>query len=310
MKNLSDLWPGLDLRHLAAFRAVAETGSFAQAAKVLGYTQPAVSHQVATLERIAGHRFFDRGSGRGHATLTAAGRLFATHVDALETRFASAREDLDAFEVGDSAVLRVGAFQSVSARIVPELVSRLRDRTPAISVELTESADEEDAVARLVAGELDFAFTLLPLGDERVDAIELLDDPYYVACAPNGARRVEIESLRDLADYPIVAPRTCRSWTSIAEQLRGQGIEPQYAFRTDDNFAVKGLVKRGVGIAFVSRLTLDSMGDGLDVVPIDHLVPPRRIALAWSRDRVLLPRQELFISVVRETCDELRAGSA
>jgi DNA-binding transcriptional LysR family regulator len=308
MINISDLWPGLDLRHLAAFRAVGETGSFAQAARELGYTQPAISHQIATLERIAGHRLLDRGSGRGYVTLTAAGHIFALHVDALETRLASARADLDALKLGDSAALRVGAFQSLSARIVPELVSRLGSSAPAISVELMESADEDDLLRRLAVGELDFAFTLLPLDDARFAAIEVIEDPYYVASSSNSGHRVELESLRDLANTPIVAPRSCRSWMSIAGQLRAQGVEPKYAFRTDDNFAVKGLVERGIGITFVTRLTLDAMGDGLDAFSVDHLVPPRRIALAWNRDRVLLPHQELFISVVRETCEELYAG--
>ena len=57
---LSDLWPGLDLRHLAAFSAVAKTGSFARGAELLGYTQPAVSQQVAALEKIVGQRLFER----------------------------------------------------------------------------------------------------------------------------------------------------------------------------------------------------------------------------------------------------------
>src|SRR4051794_4770195 len=64
---LADLWPGLDLRHLAAFEAVARLRSFARVAQELGYTQPAVSQQVAALERIVGQRLVERSSGRAEA---------------------------------------------------------------------------------------------------------------------------------------------------------------------------------------------------------------------------------------------------
>jgi DNA-binding transcriptional LysR family regulator len=66
--DIFDLWSGLDSRHLAAFQAVAHTRSVARAAAQLGYTQPAVSHQLATLERLVGARLVDRGSGRGRAS--------------------------------------------------------------------------------------------------------------------------------------------------------------------------------------------------------------------------------------------------
>jgi DNA-binding transcriptional LysR family regulator len=305
MKNPLDLWAGLDLRHLVAFQAVAETGSFARASERLGYTQPAISHQVATLERIVGQRLFERSSGRSSVTPTEAGRLFAVHLDALTSRLGSARADLDALSAGETGVVRIGAFQSMSARIVPELFQRLAAGDHGISIELTESAEEAELLARLDRGDLDFAFTLLPLDDDRFATIELLHDPYYVAGPAGGAYRLEIDSLRDIGDTPIIAPRTCRSWTAIVEQLRAAGVEPKYAFRTDDNFALKGLIQGGVGIAFITRLTLDMMGDDLEVFPVAGLVAPRRIALTWSRQRALLPLGEVFISLALEACNAI-----
>lgn len=303
MKNPLDFWPGLDVRQLIAFCAVAETGSFVKAAERLGYTQPAISHQVATLERIAGQRLFDRSRGRSGATLTPAGQLFASHVIALGSRLGSARADLDTLNAGKSGVLRVGAFQSVSARLLPGLLQGLAADSQSISVELSESADEDELLAWLSRGELDFAFTLLPLDDDQFATIELLHDSYYLAGSRQCHYRLKIDSLADLKDIPLVAPRTCRSWASIAAQLRAAGVEPRYAFRTDDNFALKGLVQSGLGVAFLTQLTLEMMGDDLETFSLDRLVPPRRIALTWSRQRALLPLQELFISLTRQSCE-------
>src|SRR5262245_39147462 len=73
----SDLWLGVELRHLAALQAIAEEGSFGRAAKRLGYTQSAISQQVATLERIVGEKLVERPGGPRPVALTEAGRLFS-----------------------------------------------------------------------------------------------------------------------------------------------------------------------------------------------------------------------------------------
>jgi DNA-binding transcriptional LysR family regulator len=305
--NFFDFWHGLDLRQLIAFQVVAETQSFAEAARRLGYTQPAVSYQVASLERVVGHRLIDRSSGRSGATLTAAGAVLAAHVKAFAARLACARADLDALEAGEVQTLRVGAFQSVAARILPRVVPKLADAAPGLTIELAEAAHELEMLDRVAYGDLDFAFTLLPLEDERLAFVELLHDPYYlVADSALGP----IDSLADLKDTPLIAPRSCRSVHVIDAHLRGAGVSPTYAFRTDDDFALKGFVQNRAGVAFVSRLTLDTLGGDLASTPVDHLIPDRRIALTWARGREAAPYRESFVALTREACGEIAAEIA
>jgi DNA-binding transcriptional LysR family regulator len=77
-----DTWNGLDVRHLAAFEAVAEEGSFHRAARRLRYAQSTISHQIATLERIIGKRLIERGAGPQPVRLTATGATPLPHVEA------------------------------------------------------------------------------------------------------------------------------------------------------------------------------------------------------------------------------------
>src|SRR6266487_6530699 len=96
----SDPWPGLELRHLVAFRAVARERSFRAAAASLGFTQAAVSQQLALLERRLGRRLVERRSGHRGVELTEAGALLLRHADEILRRVAVARSDLETLEAG------------------------------------------------------------------------------------------------------------------------------------------------------------------------------------------------------------------
>src|SRR5581483_2154800 len=116
-----DLWLGLELRHLIALKAIAEEGTFGRAASRLGYTQSAVSQQIATLERIVGQRLIDRPGGPRPVSLTEAGELLLRHADAIAARLQAAHADLAALDAGESGPIRIGTYQSVGSKVLPAL---------------------------------------------------------------------------------------------------------------------------------------------------------------------------------------------
>src|SRR5213076_2648505 len=120
----ADGWLGVELRHFLALEAVARQGSFGKAATALGYTQSAVSQQITTLERIVGHRLVERPGGPKPVSLTDAGRLLLTHADAIAARVAAAQADLVALAEGQAGPLRIGVYQSVGQRVLPEVMRR------------------------------------------------------------------------------------------------------------------------------------------------------------------------------------------
>src|ERR671936_384060 len=176
----ADRWLGVELRHFLALEAVARAGSFGKAAAALGYTQSAVSQQIATLERLVGQKLVERPGGPKPVSLTEAGRLLLTHAEAIVARIAAAQADLTALGDGEAGTLRVGVFQSVGQRILPELMRRFFDSWPKVEVTLTESADDTELLSDVERGELDLAFADLPLVDGPFESVELLRDPYVL----------------------------------------------------------------------------------------------------------------------------------
>src|SRR5207302_4556353 len=188
-----DRWLGVELRHFLALEAVAREHSFAKAAFALGYTQSAVSQQIATLERLVGQKLVERPGGPKPVSLTEAGRLLLTHAEAIAARVAAAQADLTALEDGEAGTLRVGVFQSVGQRILPELMRRYLGSWPKVGVSLTESADDSSLLAQVERGELDLTFSDLPLTEGPFESVELLRDP-YVLVVPAGSELAERRS--------------------------------------------------------------------------------------------------------------------
>src|SRR5919201_7062569 len=178
-----DRWLGIELRHLLALEAVAREGSFGKAAVSLGYTQSAVSQQIAMLERIVGQRLIERPGGPRPVSLTEAGRLLLTHAEAIAARLAAAQADLNALGDGEAGTLRVGVFQSVGQRVLPEVMRRFRESWPKVDVTLTESADDAELLGLVERGDLDLTFSDLPLVEGPFESVELLRDPYLLVVA-------------------------------------------------------------------------------------------------------------------------------
>src|SRR2546421_4796752 len=174
---------GVELRHLAALEAVGRTRSFGRAARELGYTQSAVSQQIAQLERNVGQRLVDRPGGPRPVDLTDAGRLLLRHADAIVAQLDAARADMAALAEGAAGPLRVGIYQSVGARILPGLVRRFREEWPRVQGSVREESAAPDLLRLLEHGELDLTFAELPLPDGPFEAEEVLQDPYVLLVA-------------------------------------------------------------------------------------------------------------------------------
>jgi molybdate transport repressor ModE-like protein len=298
-----DRWLGIELRHFLALEAVARAGSFGKAAASLGYTQSAVSQQIATLERIVGQRLVERPGGPKPVSLTEAGRLLLTHADAIAARVAAAQADLTALGDGEAGTLRVGVFQSVGQRILPELMRRFLQAWPLVDVTLTESADDTELLGLVERGELDLTFSDLPLVEGPFDSVELMRDPYVLVVPAESvlAERSTPPSDREIAELDLIGHKHCRTIANVEARF---GRPLTFVFRSDHNQTVQALVAAGVGMALVPRLTMDPEDEATTLIELPK-VTPRVIALAWHRDRYRTPTARAFVEMTQQVTAEL-----
>ncbi|MHB1241825.1 MAG: LysR family transcriptional regulator [Gaiellaceae bacterium] len=301
-----DSWLGVELRHLAALEAVAREGSFGRAAVSLGYTQSAISQQIQTLERLVGERLVERPGGPRAVSLTEAGALLLRHAESIVARLHAAQADMDALGQGHGGRLRIGTFQSVGARVLPEVMRRYLAAWPHVELVLTESASDDELLRLVERGELDLAFAMPPLLEGPFEAVELLADPYVLLVpADHELAASSATNLAGLGDLTLIGNRACRSTMLAEDELAQRGVSVDVAFRSDDNGTVQGLVGAGFGAALVPLLTVDHNDDRVRVLELDPKIPPRRIALAWHRDRHRSPATRGFADVATEVCREV-----
>jgi DNA-binding transcriptional LysR family regulator len=294
----------LGLTRLKVFREVACLGSFTKAAETLGYAQPSISHHVAQLERELGAQLFERQARR--VQLTPAGQVFLGHVQSVLIQLADAeREVAETAKVG-GRVLRVVAFPTAAATLIPPAVAAFRDGLPEVDLRLTE-ADPPESVPALVAGDHDLAlvYDYPALGsnpEAGADLEPLFVDHMAVAVpaahplATSGSVRLE-----QLSHETWLAPHSsvCRDAVDFA--CRKAGFVPDVVSETNDYMAAQGLVASGVGVALLPRLAVAmSRRPGVALLPLSEPVIERVTFIATRSGAYRSPLTDAFRAVLRQ----------
>ncbi|TFC25610.1 LysR family transcriptional regulator [Cryobacterium sp. TMT1-3] len=271
MSHLPGQGPDLDALALRVVRAVHETGSITAAAAALGYSQPAVSQQLKRLEQRLGLAVVER-VGRG-VRLTEAGLVLARHAVTVETALDAAAGEIAELQGLRSGLVRLVAFPSASATLVPSLLARMKQQHAQISITYLE-AEPPEAVAAVRENRADLAITFSYPGD-RVDphresaqglrvATLRRDEMMLVLPVGHPLAGAEPETgapvdLGGLADENWVAgcPR-CRG--HLLDLCDRRGFTPRISYETDNVAAVFGLVEAGIGVALLPALAIESAG--------------------------------------------------
>lgn len=293
----------LDIRHLAALAAVATEGTFGRAAARLGYTQSAVSQQIAGLERQVGAPVFDRPGGPRPVTLTPLGELLLGHAVEILDRVETAAAAVERFRAGDIGRIDVGTFQSVSIALLPGIVRHLTRLHPEVEIHLHETDDCTDLYTQLDDGQVDITF----VDDEPGPAYahrRLVADP-FVLLAPHGEFAPGAVAISDLVGRAMIGQRDNPCQLLNEKGLRSNGCDPNYVFRTDDNGAVIAMVRAGLGLAVLPLLCVESTGADVAVHPLDPMIPSRVVSLAWRPERTLSPVAAAFIDMADDLARDL-----
>lgn len=299
----------IELRHLTALQTVSEAGTFGRAAEVLGYSQSAVSQQIAALERAIGASVFDRPGGPKPVTLTPVGELLVRHAATVQRDLANAASEVEQLLAGELGTLTIGTFQSVSVAVLPQIIERLRRARPDLTIELFESDDNEVLGDRLRSGELDLTFVVEAWHTPGVTAETLYVDPFVLTSRADESTGPTVR-YEAIIDAPLIGQPSNQCQILIDRALRAGGVEPAYVFRTSDNAAVQAMVRAGMGQAVMPLLAVDVSDTELCFRELDPPIPPRHIQLAWPTDRTQNPAAGAFSEIAREVFAEVSSRAA
>jgi DNA-binding transcriptional LysR family regulator len=302
----------LNVTRIGVLREVARHGSFSGAAESLGYTQPAVSRQVATLEAETGTVLVKRAPNG--ARLTDAGEVLVRHADAIFGALDDAESELRAVMGLEAGRVRLATFSSAAASIVPLAIARFRAIHPSVELAV-EMLEEEESIPRVRCGELDIALSndADSTPGELIERIHLFNDPMYVAL-PTGHRLAQRPKLRlrDLADEPwmLGTTDTCPDARMFKRACHAAGFEPNIAFENDDYHALLGFVAAGVGIALIPDLAARAARQDLVIRSLVAGAPVRQV-IAVVPTGYRAPAAEAMLDVLLEVGSEWeRAGEA
>lgn len=265
--------------HLRTLATVVSTGSFADAARRLGYTASAVSQQIAALERSVRMPLFDREAHSVRPT-PAAEFLVARSHEALAA-LGALEGGVRAMADGTIGRLRLGGFPTANENLLPQALSKLVALRPQLEVHLDEGETDE-LVRLLMDQELDvvvvYRYDLVPRRwPKSLKPTELLDEELFLLL-PAAHRLVgEAVSLGDLQDEKWISTReTSAGATALRRACAREDFDPIVDFRSNDYDVIRGLVRSGLGIALVPALA-HVASEGVEAVMIEDLGVRRHV---------------------------------
>jgi DNA-binding transcriptional LysR family regulator len=264
-----------DVGRLRAFVLVVDLGSISAAATVLGYTQSAVSQQLAALEREVGSPLVDRT--RRPFRPTPAGEALRPHAERVLAALAGAEAAVQDASGGGPRRLRIAAFPSALSSFVPIAVRDLRRTEPDLIVQVLQRETRE-AVESLRDGAVDLAVVhhmpgvaIPPTYDLERHQI-LTDDLHVVLPERHRLARHARVRLADLEDEPLLTPRRdtpAGRFRSLVERLCAEaGFKPRIAYEVDDLTAAQAFAAAGIALVLMHGLTIARSTPGIAVRPL------------------------------------------
>ncbi|RNG27381.1 LysR family transcriptional regulator [Streptomyces botrytidirepellens] len=324
----------LDIHQLAVIAGVARAGSYTAAAELLGYTQPAVSYRMRSLERTIGVQLAVR-SGRG-VRLTPAGRRLAQHAEVVLSALGAVEDEFRTYAAHARGMVRVSAIHSACASLLPGAVARLRSARPDVQVVL-ERATSPDAYRSLRDGTTDVALVSVRDGarpdapDTAPDAGPGTDPGAADAAAEPGPPEAEVVDVPLISDprcvllpvdHPLADLRTIplsaladESWVLDEERdeftaaCARAGFEPRTVAITNDPATAHDLVAHGVGAAVAEGLALPPRPDPRVVARPLRGWPPRRVHALLRAGTTRAPAVEALLTALREAVEDHRAAN-
>lgn len=286
----------IKLSQLRTLVAVADYSNFSEAALHLELSQSAVSHAIAVLEEELGITLLLRG--RHGANLTPAGEGIVTYARQVLKLLEAMAEEANLHKGLQGGQVRIAAFQSAAAYLLPEIVAQFSQKFPSITVSLVECYDTWDVEHALRTGKADIGFTNLPT-HEDLESWEFLTDEYIALLPPKAKLNTPRITWEELASYPLISETPGNAcYVRLNNYLQSCGISFNVAYEIKEDQTRLRMVAQGLGAAIVAKLTAQPIPAGVQVC---HLPVPlsRVICVSVVAEALLSPAVFAFQDMLK-----------
>ncbi|WP_420959622.1 LysR substrate-binding domain-containing protein [Brucella sp. IR073] len=297
------------IRQMRYFEALATTLHFRKAAELAHVSQPALSAQIAEMEEIVGSQLFERT--RKSVMLTDMGERLLPRIRSILMEI-QALEDIAAQRGGVlQGRIRLGIIPTIAPYLVPMLIPLLRERYPALKMELKEAVTSK-LLEDLRAGDLDAVVAALPIEDDRLTVEPVFHDRFLIATSEND---------HDILSSPMTQENVAVERLLLLEEghcLREQALAVCSATRQRQlvNYGATSMatllqmVSHGMGLTLIPEIAVraEAARMKIRVVPFAGSEPKREIGLIWRRQSERQADFRALAGCVGESAGVLRLG--
>lgn len=281
---------------LRAFVAVAEHGSFSEAALELQLSQSAISHAIATLEEELGVPLFSRG--RHGAVLTPAGERIVHHARQSLQHLEMIQKEANLQKGLHGGQVRIASFRSVATHLLPKVIAKFRERHLEVSVTIIERPDYLDIEQCLREGRADIGMTYLPTSNE-FEAWELLRDEYVALLPPTATVRSPQLTWEELGSSPLVWLPCLPCGRILHEHIKKFAPPMDTASDIQEDSTIVSMVVQELGAAILPRLAAEPIPKDVQMyrlpVPVERV-----IGAAVLSDTQHVPAVFAFLEMLRK----------
>ena len=283
-----------------AFLKVVELGSFTRAAEILGYTQPAMSQMIASLENELSIKLLYRS--RYGVRLTPEGERLFPSIQSAVAQFQSMQGIANEIKGLDTGVVRIGTISSISCHWLPTVIRQYWERYPKVQL-IVHQGDYTTIPEWVRTGELDFGFVTpdaVPGTDRR-----FLKVGEHRACVPRDhplAKQAAV-SLAELAKEPFLLLEEGLYSEPLAA-FRSAGLEPNIRMTMHDDYSLLSMVEQGLGVTILPELVLRKQSYNIAILPTDPMIY-RRISIISRSQKELSLAAKAFIQTLIRNADAL-----
>jgi DNA-binding transcriptional LysR family regulator len=280
----------MNFSQLQSLVAVAETGSFTEAAYTIYLTQSAVSHALSALESELGVTLLERNH-KGVVALTNVGQKILPHVRALLAHAETIQQEAEAARGLAKGKLRLGSIPPISPRLLAGVLTHFQQQYPDIEVVLFEGTLQE-VHEWIATSMIDVGFVHHPAKEVESTLLTTDEMQVFVARRHRLHARTSV-NVNELREERLIMPRTGCEFPEILEQKGGKKGPPM-RYQASDGATILAMVREGLGITILPRMMFPEKLEGIAGIPLD---PPLQlqIGLGVRSQETASPAATLFV---------------